>query len=161
MTLSEWLIARYLMTRSVARSLCDSWASCWNKAPLSKNANFSYPLYWTCTTPIEPLRIFAKKFNTNCPSPWAITWYKILPKSSGICCGGHGGVTSSQTGGIWQTDGSCYKPNVTYSNVRLKRDDPGRFLKYFLGSFNSSFLFISIRLQYVYERRYLFIIKIV
>jgi len=35
----------------------------------------------------EPLRIFFPKFNTNCPSPYAISWGKMLPKSSTIWVG--------------------------------------------------------------------------
>ena len=38
----------------------------------SKNANFLYPLVSNLHNPLEPLRIFAQNFNTNCPSPWAI-----------------------------------------------------------------------------------------
>jgi len=41
-TLSD--LAKYSMTRSVARSLCDSWASCWRRCCVES---------WKCTVKLS------------------------------------------------------------------------------------------------------------
>ena len=62
-----------IQTRSIARPLCDSRASC------------SYPVVFNLHYLVE-LRIFAQNFNTNCPNFWAIDgakhWRKVQPLSN-------------------------------------------------------------------------------
>jgi len=54
----------------------------WNKARYwPSNANFSYLLVFL-HDPLEPLQIFFQKFNTKCPSLWAIRWCKNIAEKS-------------------------------------------------------------------------------
>jgi len=68
------------------------------------------PLIFNLHDFLEPSRISAQNFHTNCPCRWAVRRCKILPKSS-TTWAGRTNVTDDR-----QTDALLHKANV----VRLK-----------------------------------------